>query len=65
MRQRAVDLAFALAWTLVRRLPEGLVSAVFRRIADFVVRRDGRGVRRLKANLAVVRPNATPPNSTP
>ncbi|MEV8371337.1 phosphatidylinositol mannoside acyltransferase [Kribbella sp. NPDC056861] len=60
LRQRVVDLAFALAWALVRRLPEGLVSAVFRRIADFVVRRDGRGVQRLKANLAIVRPDATP-----
>ncbi|WBQ01866.1 phosphatidylinositol mannoside acyltransferase [Kribbella sp. CA-293567] len=60
LRQRIVDLAFALAWALVRRLPEGLVSAVFRRIADFVVRRDGRGVQRLKSNLAIVRPEATP-----
>ncbi|WP_344836512.1 phosphatidylinositol mannoside acyltransferase [Kribbella ginsengisoli] len=60
MRQRAVDLAFALAWTLVRRLPESVVSAVFRRVADFVVRRNGRGVQRLRSNLAVVRPQATP-----
>ncbi|GAA0945628.1 phosphatidylinositol mannoside acyltransferase [Kribbella koreensis] len=60
VRQRAVDLAFALAWTLVRRLPESVVSAVFRRVADFVVRRNGRGVQRLRSNLAVVRPQATP-----
>jgi phosphatidylinositol dimannoside acyltransferase len=60
LRQRIVDLAFALAWALVRRLPEGLVSAIFRRVADFVVRRNGRGVQRLRSNLAVVRPTATP-----
>ncbi|MEU4389851.1 phosphatidylinositol mannoside acyltransferase [Kribbella sp. NPDC023855] len=60
LRQRVVDLAFALAWALVRRLPERLVTAIFQRAADFVVRRDGRGVQRLRANLAVVRPNATP-----
>jgi lauroyl/myristoyl acyltransferase len=60
LRQRAVDVAFAAAWTLVRRLPEGLVSAIFRRVADFVVRRNGRGVQRLRSNLAVVRPTATP-----
>ncbi|NEA32710.1 phosphatidylinositol mannoside acyltransferase [Streptomyces sp. SID13031] len=60
LRQRAVDLAFALAWALTRRLPESVVTAAFRRIADFVVRRDGRGVQRLRSNLAVVRPGATP-----
>lgn len=59
-RQRAVDLAFAAAWALVRRLPESVVSAIFRRVADFVVRRNGRGVQRLRSNLAVVRPEATP-----
>jgi len=53
-------LAFAVAWGLVRRLPESVVTWVFRRIADFAVRRDGRGVRRLRSNLAVVRPDATP-----
>jgi KDO2-lipid IV(A) lauroyltransferase len=60
LRQRAVDLAFAFAWALVRRLPEPVVTGVFNRIADFVVRRNGRGVQRLRSNLAVVRPTATP-----
>ncbi|GAB3824584.1 phosphatidylinositol mannoside acyltransferase [Kribbella italica] len=59
VRQRAVDLAFALAWALVRRLPESVVTWVFTRVADFVVRRDGGGVRRLRGNLAVVRPDAS------
>jgi KDO2-lipid IV(A) lauroyltransferase len=58
LRQRAVDLAFALAWTLVRRLPENAVTWLFRQAADQVVRRNGRGVRRLRANLAVVCPDA-------
>jgi lauroyl/myristoyl acyltransferase len=55
---RVVDLAFALAWTLVRRLPERTVTWLFRRAADQVVRRNGRGVRRLRGNLAVVAPDA-------
>ncbi|MGC4941633.1 phosphatidylinositol mannoside acyltransferase [Kribbella sp. DT2] len=59
LRQRAVDLAFAVAWALVRRLPEPVVTWVFTRVADFVVRRDSNGVRRLRGNLAVVRPNAS------
>jgi len=57
--QRAVDLAFALAWALVRRLPERTVTWLFHQVADRVVRRNGRGVRRLRGNLAVVRPDAT------
>ncbi|MFF0341221.1 phosphatidylinositol mannoside acyltransferase [Kribbella sp. NPDC004875] len=59
LRHRAVDLAFALAWTLVRRLPERTVSRLFRLAADRTVRRDGRGVRRLRGNLAAVVPGAT------
>ena len=60
LRQRAVDLAFALAWLLVRRLPERTVTWLFRQVADRVVRRNGRGVRRLRGNLAVVCPEASP-----
>lgn len=59
LRQRAVDLAFALAWAVVRRLPERTVTWLFHQVADRVVRRNGRGVRRLRGNLAVVRPDAS------
>jgi lauroyl/myristoyl acyltransferase len=60
LRQRAVDLAFAVGWVLVRRLPERVVTGIFHRVADFVVRRNGRGVQRFRSNLAVVRPSAGP-----
>jgi phosphatidylinositol dimannoside acyltransferase len=60
VRRRAVALAFAAGWGLIRRLPEPLVSRLFAAVADFVVRRDGRGVRRLRSNLAVVRPDLPP-----
>jgi KDO2-lipid IV(A) lauroyltransferase len=60
VRHRAVDLAFALAWTLVRRLPERTVTWLFRQVADQTYRRNGRGVRRLRGNLSVVRPDASP-----
>ncbi|HEU4947120.1 MAG TPA: phosphatidylinositol mannoside acyltransferase [Kribbella sp.] len=59
LQHRVVDLAFALGWTLVRRLPEPAVTWIFGQVADFAVRRNGRGVRRLRSNLAVVRPHAT------
>lgn len=60
LRQRVVDLAFALAWTVVRRLPERTVTWLFQRAADRTYRGNGRGVQRLRSNLAVVRPDATP-----
>ncbi|GAA1673020.1 phosphatidylinositol mannoside acyltransferase [Kribbella yunnanensis] len=60
LRQRAVDLAFALAWTVVRRLPERTVTRLFRYAADRTYRGNGRGVQRLRSNLEVVRPDATP-----
>ncbi|ADB32427.1 lipid A biosynthesis acyltransferase [Kribbella flavida DSM 17836] len=59
VRQRAVDLGFAAAWTVVRRLPERVVTGLFTRAADVAVRRDGSGVRRLRSNLSVVRPDAS------
>lgn len=53
-----VDLAFAAGWGAVRRLPEPVVTWLFNHIADQVVRRQGKGVRRLRSNLAAVRPAA-------
>lgn len=60
IRQRVVDGGFAAAWAVVRWLPEPFVRWLFRLAADVVVRRNGRGVRRLRGNLAVVRPDANP-----
>jgi KDO2-lipid IV(A) lauroyltransferase len=43
----------------VKRLPEPVADALFRRIADFVWKRRGKGVLRLEANLRRVRPEAS------
>jgi phosphatidylinositol dimannoside acyltransferase len=51
MKERAADAAYALGWAAVRRMPEPLARALFRRIADRTWRRRGRGVRRLEQNL--------------
>jgi phosphatidylinositol dimannoside acyltransferase len=53
---QATTAGYLSGWRLVRLLPEATAQALFRRIADEVHRRDGRSVRRLRANLAVVRP---------
>ena len=53
-RQRAVDAGYALGWTLVRKMPEGLARSIFTWLADRSWRRRGRGVRRLEFNLCRV-----------
>ncbi len=55
--QRAVAAAYVGAWRGVGRLSEDRAQRVFRRIADRLHRRDGRGVQTLRDNLAVVRPD--------
>jgi phosphatidylinositol dimannoside acyltransferase len=54
------DAGFALGWRVVRALPEPVARAAFRSGADLAARRAGRGVRRLRANLRRVVPDAAP-----
>ncbi len=54
------DAGFAAGWRLVRGLPEPVARTAFRAGADLAVRRDGAGVRRLRANLRRVVPGAAP-----
>ena len=54
VRAAALAAAYALAWRLVRALPERLAARLFRAGADLAVRRGGKGVRRLRSNLARV-----------
>jgi phosphatidylinositol dimannoside acyltransferase len=59
MSGRLAALGFAAAWRIVRLLPEPVVTRLFAAVAALVVRRSGRGVRRLRSNLAVVCPDAS------
>jgi lauroyl/myristoyl acyltransferase len=59
MSDRLVALAYALGWRVVRALPERAAMALFRFGADRAYRRNGRGARRLRANLARVVPAGT------
>jgi len=54
LRERLADAGYAAGWAAVRRLPEGLARLAFQAGSDFAVRRGGRGVRQLRANLGVV-----------
>jgi KDO2-lipid IV(A) lauroyltransferase len=46
--------AYAAGWRIVRALPGPVATALFRVGADWAVRRDGAGVRRLASNLETV-----------
>lgn len=59
--ENAAALGFVAGWRLVRLLPERAALGSFARAADEIYRRDGRGVRRLRANLARVRPDLDEP----
>jgi KDO2-lipid IV(A) lauroyltransferase len=56
---RLIDLTYALGWRVVRALPERVAARCFAAGADWATRRDGRGVRRLRSNLARVVPEGT------
>lgn len=51
MKQRLLTWAYTAGWALVRAVPERVAAAAFRMAADVAWRRDGRGARRLAANL--------------
>lgn len=58
LAERASELGYAAGWRLVRAVPEPAARWAFDRAADLAARRDGPGTRRLRANLARVRPDA-------
>ncbi|MGA8994046.1 MAG: phosphatidylinositol mannoside acyltransferase [Nocardioidaceae bacterium] len=55
--EQVVAVGYLAAWRLVRLLPEPAAQRVFARVADQLVRRDGRGVARLRSNLRRLRPD--------
>jgi phosphatidylinositol dimannoside acyltransferase len=54
MSERLTELAYLAAWRGVRLLPEGAAHALGNRFADRALRKNGRGVRQLRKNLARV-----------
>lgn len=57
MIERAVYLAYAAGWRLVRLLPEAVAYRAFDLVADLAWWRSGAGVQRLQANLSRVCPS--------
>lgn len=58
--ERATLAAFRAGWAGVRRMPPAAAYALFERLADAGYARNGRDVRRLRANYARVRPDLAP-----
>lgn len=58
VRDAATYYAYSGGWKGVRRMPERAAYRTFRGLADTSYRRNGKGVRRLRSNLAVARPEA-------
>jgi lauroyl/myristoyl acyltransferase len=54
VREHAVDAGFAAGWAAVRALPHPVAAAGFAAAGSLAARRNGRGVRRLRSNLARV-----------
>jgi KDO2-lipid IV(A) lauroyltransferase len=52
------DVGFGVGWAAIKRMPEPIVDRAFRAIADRTYRKNGIGVRQLRANLARVIPDA-------
>jgi lauroyl/myristoyl acyltransferase len=57
LSRNAAALGYLAGWRVVRLLPERAALGAFARAADQVHRRNGRSVRRLRSNLARVRPD--------
>jgi KDO2-lipid IV(A) lauroyltransferase len=56
MKDRIVLIAYLSGWLLVRSLPERVAYKLFWNIGEFVHRRNGKSIQRLRSNLSVVNP---------
>jgi len=56
VRDRLIATLYFSGWALVRALPEKVAYSLFNRLADFIYRRNGKSVRRLRGNLSRVQP---------
>lgn len=57
MKDRLIEIGYAAGWRLVRALPLPVARSLFMLGADRAYRKNGRGVQRLRANLAHVVPD--------
>lgn len=56
MKDRIVLIAYLSGWWLVRAMPERVAYKIFWNLGEFVHRRNGKSIQRLRSNLKVVKP---------
>lgn len=56
MKDRISYLAYLMGWWFVRTIPERLAYFLFGKIADFATSKGGKSIKRLRSNLARVKP---------
>jgi KDO2-lipid IV(A) lauroyltransferase len=56
MNDRIVLIAYLSGWWLVRSLPERVAYKLFWNLGEFVHRRNGKSIQRLRSNLSIVNP---------
>ena len=56
MKEELAYLAYLLGWKIVGLLPEKTAYALFVKIGDYIYKKNGKTVRRLRSNLAIVKP---------
>ena len=52
-------LAYLFVWRLVGVMPEKLAYAIGSKVSDYVYKKNGKGVKRLRSNYARVKPDLT------
>jgi KDO2-lipid IV(A) lauroyltransferase len=53
---RVTALAYFAGWRIVRTLPNKLAYGLFEKLANYLVRKNGKGVKRLRSNLSRIKP---------
>jgi phosphatidylinositol dimannoside acyltransferase len=61
MKEKIVAWGYILAWRVLRALPEDTAYSLFDRGAHWLVKRDGKSVKRLRKNLMNVKPEFSKP----
>jgi phosphatidylinositol dimannoside acyltransferase len=59
MKERFSYLAYLIGWKIVGILPEAIAYALFRKLGDFIYRKNGKSVDRLRTNFSIVKPELT------
>jgi len=56
---RVTALAYFAGWRIVRVLPHKLAYGLFEKLAAYLVKKNGKGVKRLRSNLSRIKPGSS------